>query len=245
MDEFYIRYAVARLAAFDNVWWSMANEWSFVGCKAAGINASHLVSPAPTWDKLFRALVAADPYGRQASIHNGNLLYNHVLPRGASHRRRLHAFGLHAVGSHAFAEHGPRSRPGAAAQSRPWIKHVSLQGLEDRTADLRRQFGKPLIWDEVQYEGDLPLAWGALSGAEEADRFWWGASLGVYVGHSETLLRQNVSNDEQPLWWAKYCHRPSNRRPFDRGALSARSLHAAACPLMVYGSLCGGAALPS
>ena len=32
-DRFYLEYAISRLAAFRNVWWSMANEWSFVGCK--------------------------------------------------------------------------------------------------------------------------------------------------------------------------------------------------------------------
>ena len=62
--------------------------------------------------------------------------------------------------------------------SRPWISHVSLQGLEQQTPGLRSEFGKPAIWDEVQYEGDIPMAWGSLSGQQEADRFWWGASLG-------------------------------------------------------------------
>ena len=33
--------------------------------------------------------------------------------------------------------------------------------------------------------------------------FWWGASLGVHVGHSETIERAGVSDDAQPLWWAK------------------------------------------
>lgn len=164
-DRFYLRYAAARLAAYSNVWWAMANEWSFCACKARGINSSHLQSPSPVWDELFQELVAHDPYARQTSIHNGNLLYNH---------------------------------------SRPWISHVSLQGLEDRTADIRSTYGKPVIWDEVQYEGDIPEQWGGLSGAEEAARFWGGAALGVYVGHSETLLRPDVADDdEQPLWWAK------------------------------------------
>ena len=38
-----------------------------------------------------------------------------------------------------------------------------------------------------------------------ADRFWFGASLGVYVGHSETVTHPGfaVDSDEQPLWWAK------------------------------------------
>ena len=59
------------------------------------------------------------------------------------------------------------------------------------------------MWDEVKYEGNLPEGWGDLSGQEESARFWWGASLGVYVGHSEVLLRGGVTDDEQPLWWAK------------------------------------------
>src|SRR5574340_1157677 len=29
-DDRYLRYTVARLAAFRNVWWSMANEWDFM-----------------------------------------------------------------------------------------------------------------------------------------------------------------------------------------------------------------------
>lgn len=80
---------------------------------------------------------------------------------------------------------------------------MSLQGLEDRTAAIRSTYGKPVVWDEVRYEGDIPQEWGALSGPEEAARFWGGAALGVYVGHSETILRPHVANDAQPLWWAK------------------------------------------
>lgn len=117
------------------------------------------------WDELFETLAAADPYGRQASIHNGNLLYNH---------------------------------------SRPWISHVSLQGMEDTTPAIRQKYGKPTLWDEVRYEGNITSSFGSLSAAEEADRFWWGAALGVHVGHSETVLRAAVKDDDaQPLWWAK------------------------------------------
>ena len=45
-----------------------------------GAKTSHDNGFAPTWDKLFRTLAAADPYGRQMSIHNGPLLYNHSMP---------------------------------------------------------------------------------------------------------------------------------------------------------------------
>lgn len=162
-DEFYLRYLAARLASFSNVWWAMANEWSFCACKSYGAKGDD--GPTPVWDRLFEALAAADPYGRQTSIHNGNWLYNH---------------------------------------SRPWITHVSLQGHEEDTPQLRAKYGKPTVWDEVRYEGNISSSWGALSGEEEADRFWWGASLGVYVGHSETVLHAGIVDDDaQPLWWAK------------------------------------------
>ena len=70
LDEAYLRYAAARLSAYSNVWWSMANEWNYVACKSRGINSTHLQSPSPVWDELFQTLSAADPYTRQMSIHN-------------------------------------------------------------------------------------------------------------------------------------------------------------------------------
>ena len=79
LDKFYLRYAVARLASYSNVWWSMANEWSLNTCKGRGVAPKRSPTPSPVWDELFQALRAADPYGRQASIHNGPLLYNHRL----------------------------------------------------------------------------------------------------------------------------------------------------------------------
>lgn len=163
-DNFYLRYLGARLSSFSNVWWAMANEWSFCACKSYGSVIDN--GPTPVWDELFKTLGDSDPYGRQTSIHNGNLLYNH---------------------------------------SQPWITHVSLQGHESDTPQLRPFYKKPVVWDEVKYEGNISSQWGALSGAEETDRFWWGASLGVYVGHSETVLHGNMAPDDvnQPLWWAK------------------------------------------
>ena len=36
-DERYLKYLAARFASFDNVWWSMANEWSNCACKSLGM----------------------------------------------------------------------------------------------------------------------------------------------------------------------------------------------------------------
>ena len=68
-DERYLRYGVARLAAYSNVWWSVANEWDLVKGKTR-----------PDWDRYFRILQAADPYGRLCSIHHSRVMYDHGRP---------------------------------------------------------------------------------------------------------------------------------------------------------------------
>ena len=67
----------------------MANEWSLNTCKGRGVVPKRSPTPSPVWDELFEALRAADPYGRQASIHNGPLLYNHRLGLGLGLRLGL------------------------------------------------------------------------------------------------------------------------------------------------------------
>jgi hypothetical protein len=56
-DEAYLRYAVARLAAFRNVWWTMSNEFEL-----------HRVPK--DWNKLGRLVSEADPYKHLLGIHN-------------------------------------------------------------------------------------------------------------------------------------------------------------------------------
>ena len=68
-DDRYLRYLVARLAAYRNVWWSMANEWDFVKTKTLA-----------DWDRFFRILEESDPYQHLRSIHNGRVLYDHSKP---------------------------------------------------------------------------------------------------------------------------------------------------------------------
>jgi hypothetical protein len=68
-DDRYLRYIVARLAAYRNVWWSMANEWDL--CKSKTM---------ADWDRYFRIVQESDPYGHLRSIHNCFALYDHAKP---------------------------------------------------------------------------------------------------------------------------------------------------------------------
>lgn len=139
-DDRYLRYVVARLAAFRNVWWSMSNEYDF--------NKDKMESD---WDRIFQVVQTADPYGHLRSIHNGYQIYNHTLP---------------------------------------WVTHASIQNgsavLDPERAVLYRDvYRKPIVYDEVKYEGNSIRRWGQLSGEELVLRFWNGLVAGTYVGHSE------------------------------------------------------------
>ena len=153
VDDRYLRYVVARLAAYRNVWWSLANEWDFMRRKkeADFVRFGEIVSHD-------------DPSHHLLSIHHGTKLFNHNLP---------------------------------------WITHASIQsGTAVQTAARARvyrdTYHKPVVYDEVQYEGNIPSGWGRLSAEELVFRFWNATVAGTYCGHGETYR-----SDDQILWWSK------------------------------------------
>ncbi|WP_020014976.1 DUF5060 domain-containing protein [Promicromonospora sukumoe] len=75
---------------------------------------------------------------------------------------------------------------------KPWITHASVQSagasMDGLRAHLHRQFAlKPVVFDEVAYEGNISERWGQLSGEEMTSRFWNTYVGGTYCGHGETL----------------------------------------------------------
>ena len=68
-DDRYVRYVVARLAAYRNVWWSMANEFDLMRHKTMA-----------DWDRFFRIVQEYDPYQHLRSIHNCLAFYDHAKP---------------------------------------------------------------------------------------------------------------------------------------------------------------------
>ncbi len=149
VDDRYLRYVVARLAAYRNVWWSLANEYDFMKSKTM-----------PDWDRFFRIVQESDPYQHLRSIHNGTILYDH---------------------------------------SKPWVTHVSMQSSDlDKAHEYVLTYQKPVIYDECEYEGNIPKRWGNISAHELVRRFWLATVQGAYGGHGETYLDTN-----DILWWSK------------------------------------------
>lgn len=86
--------------------------------------------------------------------------------------------------------------------SRPWITHSSIQRTDNYktaefTTDWRERYRKPVVLDEITYEGNVNHCWGNISGKELTRRFWEAAVRGGYAGHGETYV-----NPEDILWWS-------------------------------------------
>lgn len=83
----------------------------------------------------------------------------------------------------------------------PWVTHASLQ-IGSAVADfgraelLRDAYRKPVIYDEVKYEGAIRKRWGNLSAEELVCRFWHGTISGAYVTHGEVV----GSRPGTPAW---------------------------------------------
>ncbi len=85
------------------------------------------------------------------------------------------------------------------------ITHVSIQDeapVEEagRAPILRNIYRKPVVADEVGYEGNLPNRWGRLSGPEMLHRIWQGLTAGIYVTHGECY---RYYENPDTVFWAK------------------------------------------
>lgn len=76
-DDRYLRYCIARLSAFRNVWWSLANEYDFMTDRPAGHRGN---KQWEDWDRFFSILQREDPHQRLRGIHNGRKWYDHTKP---------------------------------------------------------------------------------------------------------------------------------------------------------------------
>lgn len=152
-DDFYLRYVIARLAAFRNVWWSVANEYDLVRAKSMS-----------DWDRFFRIVQAEDPYSHLRSIHHSRVIYDH---------------------------------------SKPWCTHASLQSYDfEKSAERRLAWNKPIIYDEIQYEGDVERRWGNLSAEEMTRRFWLAVIYGSYASHGEVFISADSGPHAHESSWS-------------------------------------------
>lgn len=82
---------------------------------------------------------------------------------------------------------------------KPWVDHVCIQNWDvKRTLEWREAWGKPVVNDEPEYEGNIPRPWGNITAQELVHRAWTTVMRGGYIGHGETFM-----HEADLLWWAK------------------------------------------
>ncbi|MFD1770793.1 DUF5060 domain-containing protein [Sphingobacterium suaedae] len=156
VDTRYLKYIMARLSSYKNVWWSLANEWNYLKAKSVD-----------DWMHIAQTVNANDPYNHLHSIHGATATYFDYW--------------------------------------RPEFSHVSIQ---DETpvlstgpaAMLRQIYGKPIICDEVGYEGNLKFRWGRYSPQTMTRLVLNGVMAGIYVTHGDTYL---YTDARDTVFWAK------------------------------------------
>lgn len=84
--------------------------------------------------------------------------------------------------------------------SAPWITHCCIQRQDaykcaELTDAYRIRYQKPVVLDEIAYEGNLTYGWGNISGEELVRRFWEATARGGYASHGETYHGEE-------LWWS-------------------------------------------
>lgn len=87
----------------------------------------------------------------------------------------------------------------------PAFTHASIQDEAPvmnpgAAAILRNAYHKPVIYDEVGYEGNLKQRWGRYSGEEMIYLIWMGIIGGAYVTHGEAYM---FHDDRDTIFWAK------------------------------------------
>ncbi len=83
-----------------------------------------------------------------------------------------------------------------------WITHCSMQRTDlyshvELTDKYIKMYNKPVVWDEISYEGNIDSGWGNISGQELVRRFWEVSLRGGYAGHGETYV-----HPDDILWWS-------------------------------------------
>jgi len=69
VNDRYLKYLTARLAAFRNLWWSFANEYDLFAGRSM-----------EDWDHSMQLVQQIDPYDHLRSIHNCMSFYDHTKP---------------------------------------------------------------------------------------------------------------------------------------------------------------------
>ncbi|MFH8249011.1 DUF5605 domain-containing protein [Microbacterium sp. B2969] len=149
VDDRYVSYVVRRLAAFPNVWWSLANEYDLLLTKDVG-----------DWDRIGALVRENDPFGHPLSIHNWVDIWDYSSPWA----------------THASIQHGEMLGAKVREWRRTWNKPVVVDecGYE---GDIDQGWGFLSAQDEMHRFWSVAMGGGYATHGEtywaEGDVIFW------------------------------------------------------------------------
>lgn len=157
-DEGYLRYLIARYAAYPNVVWTLVNEWNY---------RTRVGVPKPYWNRMGRLLESEDPWQKD---QNG-------APRHLSVHQQTRIdwqFGNYDWPSHVIIQLGVRNGQGTMEDE--WdLNNVEQPAYREGDAWgnagilFNRQYGMPVVNDEFGYIGEPRDRAAAAPGTDKED----------------------------------------------------------------------------
>jgi len=161
-DDRYLRYMIARLGAYRNVWWSLANEWDIFKGKTEA-----------DFVRFGEIIAKDDPYKHMCSIHNQRTFFDHSKPWIS------HVSVQNDMPDNAPAYIRKYAKPVVFDECR-YEGDIS-EGWGDITAErLVGNFWKTLVEGAFCGHGETYL--------NAREELWWSKG-GVLVGRSPALLK--------------------------------------------------------
>jgi hypothetical protein len=174
-DQRYVRYAIARYAAFPNVIWCLTNEWQLSPYTSASY-----------WNQIGNIVHNQDPWLTQGSSLRPLSIHNRT--------DHLFKFFNQAWPVHAVLQDGTNNgRPNRSDPDPPHFDNGDEWGNYSIANNLGH--GMPVVNDEYGYIGDTQTTTGPFDRTEHRQAMWGIAMAGGYgsAGDLRTVSGQDVT----------------------------------------------------
>lgn len=203
-DERYLRYALARYAAFPNVIWCMVNEWNYSSV------------PREYWNDLGRLVRSEDPWSRNGGVLRAHSIHQQTRPDWN--------FADQEWPSHAILQLGVRNRGASVRIGDEWkaapigAKRFTFGDDWGNHSIVRNWIGTyPIVNDEYGYIGELfdDSAGGSKRKnrpvrftRDKHRRTMWGIAVGG--GYGSTGNKNDYGRDGKPYFSANWHETPEH-----------------------------------
>lgn len=183
----YVEALCERGIQADIILFHPYDRWGFsqMGCEADLLYVSYMIARYAAYRNVWWSLANEFDLMKDKTSADWLAIADTICRLDPYHHlRSIH--NCHSLYDHTFA----------------WVTHCSIQRTENYASAAnslawRKRFGKPIILDEVGYEGNIDMSWGNLTAEEMTRLFWIAAVRGAYCGHGETYWCP-----EGILWWS-------------------------------------------